>query len=229
MTTKMTRDPLPGPATCVIGETCPTCNRTEIASNSTDGWEQPMTRSVEPDNEGRYSMQPHEPWCPVGTEQEPARVPCPQCGTQMTEIEFRPGREVQVEEIGPNGELVKGWLDIDAADRHPFASPFTKSRRAQWLDSAVVGPCRHFLRDNAARQAYTVFLEAKQEIANEEAVATLAQHADLIEAARAHGGSAVVDAYATALRSGSREASGLLAAIRALAGESPIRTSPTAT
>jgi hypothetical protein len=209
----MTRDPLPGDVKARLNlGGCPICHRDEMTvTHSSPADSTPTTRSVEPDEDGTYLIQPHRPWCPAWTGETP-RLACPRCGAPIEGIEVERGAWLKVAGAGPNGQ--PGHIEATPENLARYGGFDTEIIPAPDMDVATVTPCGDVARGSTAHDVIRMFAQARQDIAAEEAAARIAVHAELLTAARASGADALVDAYEAAERASSKDAPGLLAAIR---------------
>jgi hypothetical protein len=208
------RQPIPnGPQ--ALG-TCPTCGPADIQISSGEGW-QNVTRTQDPGPDGRYEIHPHHDWCPVLTGETP-EVACLDCGAPVMEYDHSPGVIVTVPHAGPNG--MDGHLlgAMDEIQDKPFGTFGTTRKPAPDFDRVTVRPCGHDHRGPQAHQMLLAIRTARAAQANREAEALFAEHAAVTDGAEAAGHGEVVQRWRQAVRSGSREASGLLAAIKVLVG-----------
>ncbi|MFI2663372.1 hypothetical protein [Micromonospora carbonacea] len=213
-----TREPLPdGANTRMRVGRCRTCNRTSIEGSSRHGIITPRTRSVEPDADGRYEMQPHELWCPVWTGETPeVACPHPHCGAPVVGLTYRPGYQVRVPWTSPFGNpgTLVGTLDeIDASEA--VGGETTADPR---FDKADLVPCGHTVEGSQAQQVRDLFEQVRDARHRREAEAEIARHAVVLAAADAAGHAVLVEQYRQAVLNGSTDKAGLLAALRTLAG-----------
>ncbi len=195
--------------------TCPLCGPADIHISSGDGWRN-VTRSQDPGPDGRHEVHPHLDWCPVLTGETP-EVACLDCGAPVMEWTESPGIVVTVPGAGPN--LTDGhWLG--AADEEPDRLAIWGSERkpAPDFDRVTVRPCGHDHRGSRAHEMLLAIRTVKAEQANREAEEMFARHAAVTDAAEAAGHIELVLRWQNAVRTGSREAVGLLAALRIVGG-----------
>lgn len=192
---------------------CRTCGPTILGSDMLESWHR-ITRTVEPDGSGRYTIQPHQGWCPVWTGDLPD-LPCPRCGAPVETIKHERGYSLAIPDArAPRGV---GHL-VGTADEvfgHP-ASVFTQPEPEPSLDQATVGPCGHTFQGAAAHHIIDLGDELRRAHLRDEADVILTGMARLLGAAERAGHGALVEAYRTAVRGRTRDVSGLLAALRIL-------------
>ncbi len=202
-----TRERLPdGVDVVAYGSSCRTCGAGGIDSEMIRSWRQ-VTRSEEPDEVGQYLIQPHHRWCPVWTG-ETAELPCPVCGAPVEGYDFENGYSLEVPDAlapGGVGHLVGSGDEVfgHPAARYVGATP----KPAPSFSKMLVEPCGHELRGDVAYGVVTRAAEIRANRRRAEA---------LLQAATQAGHSQLVEAYRRAVRSRSRDASGLLAALRLL-------------
>lgn len=208
-TSTQVKAPLPAGHTTMTVGTCPTCHCTEWAVGSDT-----HTRSDEPGADGRYVMHPHHDWCPVWTGETP-ELACTACGAPVLEWDFSAGVQVTVPHAGPSGRDDYALGTVDEVGRHMgFAS---KAEPCPEFDQLTVKPCGHELRGHEAHPIMDRLRELRLTWAQREADATLAQHAVLLPGACGAGHANLVELYRRAVYGRSKDAAGLLAAIRAVA------------
>lgn len=213
-TSPQVRQPIPnGPQT--IG-TCPTCGPADIQISSGEGWYN-VTRSQDPGPDGRYEVHPHLDWCPVLTGETP-EVACLDCGAPVTEWSESPGVILTMPNAGPHGRD-DHWLgNVEDPGYVRNSSWASKREPAPDFDRVTVKPCRHEHEGRRAHEMLLAIRTVKAEQAKREAEALFAEHAAVTDAAEAAGHTELVLRWQGAVRSGSREAAGLLAAIRIVGG-----------
>lgn len=218
-TIAQTRDPLPDTAnTRMRVGRCRTCNSTRMEGGSR-GVTTPWTRSVEPVHGDQYEMQSHERWCPVWTGETPeVACPYPHCGAPVTELTYRPGYQVRVPWTPPFGNpgTLLGTID-EIGDHRTVGSETTP---APQFDKVDLQPCGHTVEGSDAQQVRRQFQQAEGKRWHREVEAEVARHADVLAAADTAGHGALVEQYRKAVLAGSADKSGLLAALRTLAGVS---------
>lgn len=202
------RAPLPNGTAGDFGS-CPICYSAEIRLGS-DG---NRTRSVDPGPNGRYAIHPHHEWCPVLTGETP-EVACLTCGAPVNEWSESPGVILTMPNAGPAGRD-DHWLgnveDPGYARNSAWAS---KREPAPDFDRVTVKPCGHEHEGRRAHEMLLAVRTARAARMNREAEATYAAYIAVTDAAEAAGHVELVLRWQDAVRTGSPEAVGLLAAIR---------------
>ncbi|MEU8023797.1 hypothetical protein AB0B88_16430 [Micromonospora haikouensis] len=211
-----TRDPLPdgAPTECAIG-VCPVCGSHDVIVTPADAL--PITRSVEPGPDGRHVVHFHHDWCPVFTRETPA-VACPICEAPVHTYTYRNGFMVTLPGAGPAGG--PGTLVGTMADINPARLVYGHQiNPAPQYDKADVEPCGHTLEGEHAQQVDAKMREHAAADRERKTRATISEHADILDAAQRAGHEKVAQQYRRAVRTGSADASGLLAALRTLTGK----------
>lgn len=215
-TPAQTRDPLPeGVTSAKFGQPCPTCGPREFTISS-DG-PGPMTRTAEPDADGRYTMQAHAEWCPVWSGESP-KVTAPCCGAPVEDFDYRPAWWLVVPGLTHSGQVM---------DHHVLESRATVSQRAAStgrvrateFDLITLRPCGHTTEGPAGRRVLADCANARLEAQQAEAAEILDGCADLLARVEAAGHGAVAEQYRQAVRGGAKTAAGLLVAVQTLVGE----------
>jgi len=209
-----TQEPLPVDVRVAAALVCRTCNAEEVSCD----WRQaPYTRSTEPPSGSNYYLvQPHEAWCPVWTGLVPDPA-CPDCGAPVYDVDISPGYSLSVP------DPVLGTAHIVGTADEVFAHPAARragavdaAKRVKSLDKVTVSPCGHTLRGDDFRRVLVRFVDLRRHRVRAEDDAVIAAAGPLLAAAEQAGQTALADAYRTAVRARSRDASGLLAALRIL-------------
>ncbi|MEV5819384.1 hypothetical protein AB0L22_09425 [Micromonospora haikouensis] len=217
-TIAQTRQPLPADAnTRMRVGRCRTCNNRRVEGGSR-GVTTPWTRSVEPVHGDQYEVQYHELWCPVWTGETPqVACPHPHCGAPVTEVTYRPGYQVRVPWTSPYGNpgTLVGTLDEIDVGAETFGSETIPDPQ---FDKADLAPCGHTVEGTQAQQVRGQFQQVLEGRRRRDAEAEIARHADVLAAAETAGHSVLVEQYRQAVIMGSTDRSGLLAALRTLAG-----------
>lgn len=222
--TTMTREPFPdGPVVSLrINAACDNCNYSGDVAWGPTGAQTPFTRSTEPEPDGSWAVVWHERWCPVWTGETPA-VACPRCGAPVETLETHPGYVLAVPGVAAGGREITQHVEWspEAQARWGGYGAGAKMERAAVFDRAAVTPCGHTFQDVEARAVITLVNAERQRVHDAEVAEVLASHAAVLDGVRAlpGPGPTLVARYEVAVRTGSRDACGLLAAILVLAGE----------
>lgn len=216
----MTREPLPdGVGSVRLAPVCPECQQQEVHDPRTGGLLF-ATRSTEPGLDGKYVVQPHQPWCRLLVDL-PADPACPRCGGQVRRYEFHPAYSVAV----PHPQFGTAHLVGPAEDvlNHPDRVHGDVRREAS-LDKLTVLPCEHELQGDDAHALMRRAAEIRGELARAAAQVTIDRSAGTLRAAETAGYGDVVAAYRHAVLRGAPDASGILAALHLLADRAPAPT-----
>lgn len=203
------KDPLPEGATATPG-TCPTCSCTELRIIER---EHNATRSAEPMADGRYEIHPHFDWCPVLSGVTP-EVACLECGAPVWDIGHSPGVVLTMPNAGPYGRDDHWVGSRDDPGYRQNGRWATNEKAAPDFDKVTVGPCGHVHEGPRAHEQMAVMSRFLQAQAEREATDEFARHEGLTAAVEAAGMGVLVERWRHAVRTGSVEAVGLLAAIR---------------
>jgi hypothetical protein len=151
------------------------------------------------------------------SENPPITVTCPTCNTRIEGYRHDNGMRATNPYGGPYGgpgTMLGTWDEVKNASQYA-----SKVEAAPEFGMVALDPCGHSFRGyEGGLDLLARILEAQRQVEVDRAEAVIAEQADLLAAAEAHGAGAVAQRWRAAVRTSSAEASGLLAAMRTLVG-----------